>query len=315
MTKNVFKPKGGKAGKKKGPKGRGHRELNRRARDIGRKAGQDLGKRGRLIRGDLIPKDLRRDVLRRLHKSAFEKGEANPIGKSFDDRWRDAMSGQDELVSTSTVREFLKGLFEARSIAGLSKAQLDVVNEITDSISAVRLPTVFSGYSLDREVMQHPANRAEAIFDDPHARASEHARRDVQRKDYVVEAMQRAIDSGGDLGEIAKVACRAAIEFTLNYFTAPITASNVLPFSRRAGSSVDDAELQRQVAGRERMKEIYVELGGVLRPEVAHESAAQAITRSWPGPPQDNVFQVAPPSPRRLPKPAPADPVVMDLGA
>jgi hypothetical protein len=116
--------------------------------------------------------------------------------------------------------------------------------------------------------------------------------------------MQRALDNGGDLLAVARAACRAAIEFTLNYFTAPATASNVLGFSRRAGVDVQDVELQEQVGGRERMKEIYVELGGVLRPAALGETPEQAMARVWPGPPADNLLIEMPPSPRRRPRSA-----------
>ena len=152
--------------------------------------------------------------------------------------------------------------------------------------------------------MQHPANRENSVFADPRATAAVHSARDTQRKKYVLDATQREVEAGSDLQAIARAACKAAIEFTLNYFTAPITAKNVLPFSRRANVDLQDAELQEQVAARDRMKDIYIELGGELRPAIAGETPAQALEREWDGPPPDNVFVVAPPSPRRFPRSA-----------
>jgi hypothetical protein len=304
---NVFARVRGPRGKKpNNVRGPGHRELNRRARQFGRAAAGRPADRKGFIRLELQPQFRRNLLLRRL-RLAGERDDPTPIGKTWDDLWRDAWPAQDELVSTSTVREFFTGVFETRPYGKLKQEEIEVIDAIADSISVVRLPTVYSGYSLDREVMQHPANRDRAVFGDPFDTSAAHAARDTQRKNYVLDAMQREVDAGGDMEAIARAGCKAAIEFTLNYFTAPITASNVLPFSRRANVDLDDVELQEQVAGRERMKDIYEELGGVLRPALAGETPGQALERPWEGPPQNNVFLLAPPSPRRLARSAPAD--------
>src|SRR3954451_15823638 len=298
-------------------RGLSHRELNRRARQFGRTAGGRPSDKKGFIKLDLQPQ-FRLNLLLRRIRLARERGDATPIGKTWDDLWRDAWPAQDELVSTSTVREFLKGVFEAKPYGKLKQEEIEVIDAIADSLSVIRLPTVYSCYSLDREVMAHPANRDRAVFGDPLATAAAHAARDTQRKNYVLDAMQRDVDAGGDMAAIARAASKAAIEFTLNYFTAPIPASNVLPFSRRANVDLQDDELQEQIAGRDRMKDIYEELGGVLRPALAGETPAQALERPWDGPPQTNVFVVTPPSPRRLarsaPDPADDDVPMLQLG-
>lgn len=305
-----------------------HREMNRVAREIGGSA--ELGINRKLIDVGRQP-GMRVNIFANRIKVA-DIGKVNPFPEDFGTWWRKQAAGRDELFSASTVRELLEGLFEAQPYGRLKPAEIALINSVVDSISAVRLPTRFSGYSLKTEVMQHPSSRARALFGDPGATASKHYARDAQRKDYVVKAMRQALDKGGDLTAIARAGLKAAIEFTLNYFTAPVTASNVLPFSRRAGVDVQDAELQEQVAARERMKDIYIELGGVLRPAIAGETPAQALVRPWAGPPQDdafvaeppspgrlrlaqaglpaqvNVLDEAPPSPRRLQKPAPEEP-------
>ena len=98
---------------------------------------------------------------------------------------------------------------------------------------------------------------------------------------------------------------KASIEFTLNYFTAPITADNVFKYSRRSGPfTVSD---QLQIAERERLKGLYETLGGTLRaPSVKSESAAASRKRPWglglKSIEPSGGFPQAPPSPRRTPQ-------------
>ena len=126
-----------------------------------------------------------------------------------------------------------------------------------------------------------------------------HSRRDAERKKYVLDAMQKAVDAKGELADILRAGLKAGIEFTLNYFTAPITASNVFSFSKKKNAKASDKEVKEQLEGRERMKKRYVELGGNLELLATPETAEESRGRKWRGPPADNVFVVRDPSPER----------------
>lgn len=304
---NKLGKKSGKAAPKKATKKKtksskelSHGTLNKRAEEIGKSAGGSLGAKKILIKLDKMPAEFRKDFVKRLIDKAKEDKEASPVIDAFERWYRAHWDEMDELVSTSTVRQFLQGLFEKQDYTTLSKTEIELINAIADQISAIRLPTKYSGYSLSTEVMQHPTSETAGIFANPRETAKAHAQRDVQRKKYVVDAMQKAIDAKGELADIAKAGIMAGIEFTLNYFTAPITASNVLPFSRKKNAKASsDPEIKEQLEARERMKARYVELGGKLEVLKAPETAEESRGRQWLGPPSNNVFTARELSPER----------------
>jgi hypothetical protein len=216
---NKLGKKSGKAAPKKASKKKtksskelSHSTLNRRAEEIGKSAGANLGAKKVLIKLDKMPVEFRKDFVKRLIDKAKEDKESSPVISAFERWYRAHWDEMDEWVSTSTVRQFLKGLFEAKDYTTLTKVEIELINVITDSVSAIRMPTKYSGYSLSAEVMQHPTSETAGIFANPRDTASMHSKRDVERKKYVVDAMKRAIDAKGELADIAKAAIMAGIE-------------------------------------------------------------------------------------------------------
>lgn len=201
--------------------------------------------------------------------------------KKFGGKYRRAQSEQDELVSTSSVREIVTGIFNeiaSKSPASApAPADLKILDELIDTISSVRFPTKFSGFSVLSKKMQHPTAKSEAIFADPSSTASLHSELDLERKATVHDAFVLAeSERGSSPHSVVYAGLRAAIEFTLNQFTAPITAQDVHPYSLNPqnGNFMQD-ELE-QVAAREKLKAIYVSLKGTQ--ETAVDTT---LTRTW----------------------------------
>lgn len=237
------------------------------------------------------PKGMRRDVFSRLRLA--DKLKADNV---FNRIYRAAHGQQDELFSTALTREFLEGFLEKNNITANADG-IKFMNDLVDIASSARIPTEFSGFATSSEVMQHPSNRAASLFADPYVTASEHSRLDTERRTYAESVMQKMIDGGEkDIAKVLVEGVKAAIRFTLNNFTAPVTAKNVQPFTRVSGKAVTDSKLQSQLASRERMKIRYVELGGTLRNLDAPETQMESITREW----KFGMLE-APPSPRRSP--------------
>ena len=122
------------------------------------------------------------------------------------------------------------------------------------------------------------------------ATASAHAEVDRARKEHAVRAMEQAsADPLSDAEAIVRAGLMAAIEFSLNEFIAPVTATNVHPFSRLSTkpASASDPEMRAQLQARDQMKQLYESLGGTLRPAPAGEmTAQQRAERLW-GPSSD----------------------------
>ena len=111
--------------------------------------------------------------------------------------------------------------------------------------------------------------------------------------------MEGAVDEADVTAvDVARAGLRAAIEFTLNYFTAPVTAENVFEYSRRTGERLSPENID-QLRARERMKALYQSIGGRLRDAPTDETALQSLLRSWLGLPADGVVIQQPPSPLR----------------
>ncbi|MBA5779463.1 hypothetical protein H2509_20215 [Stappia sp. F7233] len=245
--------------------------------------------------------EARPDVLERFVDKKRKLRSNAAVNRVFRAAWK----RMDETFSTASTRELVRGILDEEGVDELSDKEWDYLVELIDVLSNIRLKTEYTGFSTKDAVMQHPANRAKAVFADPYATASEHAEMDSERRDYVIRAIDAAIDDGADAREIVVAGARAAIEFTLNYFAAPVTASNVQPFSRRANTKRTDPVNQEQLAGRERLKGIYEQLGGTLSPLDEPETQAEAQTRPWQLNLPDDIdvdedpYPFAPPSPRR----------------
>jgi hypothetical protein len=237
----------------------------------------------------------------------FMDGSELKTDKQINGAYRRAWKAMDELFSTALTREFTKGYFEGPKPP--SASEIRQLGELLDLVSTLRMTTGFSGYARKDGVMQHPASIVTQLFGDWKATASKHSEMDKARRDYVETAMEGAVNDGGTAHDIIIAGAKAAIEFTLNYFTAPITAANVFKYSQRAlmsakARTADQVE-GRQLAERERLKRIYEELGGNLRGLAAPETASESRGRDWQQGlafvPESGAYPDAPPSPRREP--------------
>ncbi|AJD51614.1 hypothetical protein SAMN02744133_12025 [Thalassospira xiamenensis M-5 = DSM 17429] len=247
---------------------------------------------------------LKPDVLARMTREEKKNGKKFRSFRSDKDMnrvFRAAEKNQDELFSTALTRNIVKGF----KLTDMAK-DWDAFKLLVDLMSSVRISTSHSGYSLKTEVMQHPTRTGSGLFGDPHDTASNHALMDARRRAYVTHAMQDAIDANLSRMEIAKIGVRAAIEYTLNHFTAPVTADDVYPHSRLKkvmNLGKDSSKAKEQLRSREQMKDQYEKLGGSLRLAIPTETPAQSLTRPWrrdnTTPLQGDDTLVEPPSPRR----------------
>jgi RHS repeat-associated protein len=169
---------------------------------------------------------------------------------------------QDELISTSSVREFVSGVLNGGS---LSKTEQATFNEALNYISRVRFPTKWSGFargsstSVGGDRMQHPTSPGTGIWRKAikSKDGNPHSELDRQRKEAVLEVFEEETKKGSSLETVLKAGIVRSITFTLNEFTAPPTASDQFP---EQGSTT---ELNEATDAREKLKEIAVSLGGV----------------------------------------------------
>ena len=201
--------------------------------------------------------------------------------KKFGSDYRKLQDNHDELVSTSTVREMMTAVTDTMESINLSRDKIGELDSLFDEISRVRLPTRFSGYSLQDDRMQHPTGGGKGYFADPKATAARHYELDLKRKEAVVTAMEDAAKAGATGTEIVHAGIREGIVFTLNEFTAPITAADVKPFSRV--SNVPDTQLMEQVEAREQLKIILQKIGGTVEKGPKGMSRPWASRRAQPG--------------------------------
>ncbi|MCZ6249652.1 RHS repeat domain-containing protein [Vibrio parahaemolyticus] len=163
---------------------------------------------------------------------------------TFNNKYRDANSGQDELMSTATVRSIYSGIASVEKTAGVTftQAQHDLAFASLEHVSQARLPTDGSGYNLGTGgVMQHPTGKG-AFFHPPTVSSKgvlssqkNHSLSDRARRDQVIGKLQNEVNnyaiSGGDVMEPILAANLFAAQYTLEDFTGPATAANmnVLP--------------------------------------------------------------------------------------
>lgn len=226
---------------------------------------------------------------------------------AFGSRYRTTWGAQDELLSTASVRNLVTGLLDGRTRAKIPSAEWKLFRNLVDLLSALRIPTKYSGFSVKGEVMQHPTEVGEGFFSTK-AVDGQHGTYDSARVKYVGDAVRLSQANGDSPVDQLRAAARAAIEFSLNYFTAPVTASNVQPYSTKKGVSITNQALLDQVASREAIKELYVKFGGNLRElgaeddEEEEETGDESLSRVWQRDlpiTKADPFPFAPPSPRR----------------
>jgi hypothetical protein len=223
---------------------------------------------------------LRKDRVKK-QVAVAEKNGRPVIGSLFPNLYRDDAPNMDELLSTATVNDFLKGYFERNPTN--KPYEIEWMNTWGNMVSNLRIPTKFSGFALKGIVMQHPTNPKTALFAEANKTSKVHAAYDLERRNYVVKAMEDARENKKGPDEIIKSMMRAAIEYTLNNFTAPILASNVFDNTRayKLGKKQNDTVLLEQVKSRELMKILYQQLNGVLQQKISGET--DPLRRSWPG--------------------------------
>jgi hypothetical protein len=190
--------------------------------------------------------------------------------RQVDARYRGIAPGMDELVNTSLMRSMVRGA--TGRLASVDASQRGRVRahlvELFSSMSAIRITTHGSGHALDDEAMQHPTAPARAQF----ARSSQrHGRFDQARRRFVAGGMQHTRTEEMTSRELTAQIIRSSIEFTLNYFTAPFIADDVLWFTRvtrrerrdrrrpRRPARLDETRV-RQLLERELLKRVFWEM-------------------------------------------------------
>lgn len=193
--------------------------------------------------------------------------------KGFGSKYRRIHLEQDELLSTSSVRELMSGLISRGKIPAKYLPELERVFE---NISRVRFPTAYSGFAVNGDFMQHPTAKGTGIFAESSQTMGRHNQLDLERKQEAAQAMvDEAAKPNATAEQIANAGLRAAIGFTLNVFTAPATAGDVQPFLQGTKTRTQ-AELKEQVKQREKLKAQLVRLGGTQ--EIGSDTS---LTRRW----------------------------------
>ncbi|MGY2490460.1 hypothetical protein [Cupriavidus sp. CP313] len=206
----------------------------------------------------------------------------------FETKYRRVFDKQDELVSTSSVRELLAGVIEEHKKNPLSSGRMKQVRDIFRQISRVRIATIHSGLATKKRRMQHPTSRPKAHFADPYDTMSEHAALDIERKSEVTTAMENALkDPKVDAYTVALAGLQRGMAYTLNDFTAPITAQDVRPYALRGGAPM--SVLHAQANARESIKDTFADIGGDQEP------GTQTYADNWAQRPGKKLRSVSPP--------------------
>lgn len=280
-------PNGKKKPNKKSAGKRSHRALNSELRALGAALRYPLVALGKhALKPLTVAGKAKPDFFLQIKASKAITSER--FGRDY----RDLLKRHDELLSTSSVRELMLGVLTAKK--PLSGPELEAFNRLFNLVSDVRLPTNFSGYALSAsDKMQHPTAPGTGYFADSTKTMSRHNELDRQRKQHVTDEMQDALkkpDATPD--SVIGAGLRAAIAFTLNEFTAPITASDVRPHALRGKAK--EAELDEQVRARETVKSWFVKLGGEQESD-GGKSAADRRRRPWGPRRGQNKRSVSPP--------------------
>lgn len=174
--------------------------------------------------------------------------------KKFGSKYRKISDGQDELVSTSTVRSLLTGLKPDPA----AKEFKEIV-AIFEDVSCIRYPTEVSGFNLsDTERMQHPTSEGGGIYSLRGETESPHNFLDRERQAEVAAAMEEKLkDKSAKLSDIVSAGVRAAISHSLNCFDAPPTASDIRTIR-------PDVDMEAITEHREKLKTAHEEHGGIV---------------------------------------------------
>ena len=234
-------------------KGLSHAELDKKFREIGQ---QILKRSGKIRKITLLPaeKDYKTGEIRGFLADSTRVNNKKRFGPAY----RKIQDAQDELLSTSAARELMSGALDGQTLTNQQRENLE---KLFENISRVRFSTRHSGFATKNKVMQHPTGKGTGIFAQSSQTMKLHNELDLQRKQEVAHAM--TIESNNPKAtadSIVRAGLRAAIAITLNVFTAPVTASDVQPYANVTGMT--RAELRQQVMAREKLKKIFVLIGG-----------------------------------------------------
>lgn len=231
-----------------------HQQLNREFARIGVSLRSTTG----AARLERAASDHDSDRLRSLLEEAFR---TKRPPRNFGARYRRIQAGQDELISTASIRELLAGVVGGGRIDARRWKEIMRAFEL---ISRARFPTHWTGFATKKAVMQHPTAVGKGLFGNPGKTAKLHASLDRDRRVAVARALRAAAaEPGATLDGVVKAGLRRAISFSLNAFIAPATASNVRPYLR--GRRVEGRDLRLQTRYREKLKKDFVAFGGKQR--------------------------------------------------
>lgn len=250
-----------------------HGQLDQVFNDVGQKLVQVAGRKRKTVSVP-APEEYRSGQIAQM----LENDEASAAKKRFGTKYRNIHPEQDELISTSSVREIMRGLVDSGAIPA---KHLPEIEHEMENISRVRFPTAYTGFAFDNDIMQHPTAKGTGLFAESAATSRRHSELDLARKQEVAQAMAEAAAKPlATTTEIVNAGLRAAIGFTLNVFTAPVTASDVRPFAQGIAGR-PDGELLEQVKARESLKGQLVALGGVQEAGDPTLSDAARLSRRW----------------------------------
>lgn len=232
------------------------------------------------IKGDVLPTvcvkfasaSHRSDHLAETTKRRLRPGEMKD--KQFNDRFRDAQTEHDELVSTSSVRSLVDGFAEK----GLTTDQIARITELIETVSRARMPTDMVGYSVAGEKMQHPTAVGKGLFAESADTASLHSLHDTARKQKVTESLAQSVTDGRPLDETVHEAIGVAVSYTLNNMAAPFTASNVHP---HVNPLADGDRSLEALQLREQFKTYAASLGVPQDKADPTETELESLTRPW----------------------------------
>lgn len=192
------------------------------------------------------------------------------LEKNWGAFYRTRSVAMDELMSTATIRDVIKGLTKGDK---LSPAGIKLLTERLNDISRVRLPTRYVGYAFKtppatEPEVQHPTAEGTGFWLGGKKQGA-HYSLDLKRRRAVYAAMQDEVTNGKTAQAVLRTGLLRSMTFTLNEFMAPATASNVKT------TVTDSAEKLKQVTLREKLKNDAVGLG-------APRSAGTDTSRSRP---------------------------------
>lgn len=194
----------------------------------------------------------------------------------FPTEYRNAWPGQDELFSTSSVRELIAGIKSGLQAQNgkVAKDRIREVQALLDrhvtQLSYQRVPTEFSGYHTVSSHMAHPTsvfkkkikNKVEklsaSIWSNQRkgAHISQHREDDLERREAVIVAMEEEVATGNAGALVIEAGLRRAMEFSVNAFDGPALSRSVFLAEGKQAKALEAN------AVREEIKKKIVALGG-----------------------------------------------------